>query len=883
MSFAFNKNAEGALEGHARDIIVDLPPGLVGDPLAMPRCSDKAFYELIVSACPGDTQVGVLYVEIPGLGRVGPLSLSNLTPPNGIAARFGFVINGLKVLEDATVRTGQGYGVEFTTDNISVPELATVSETVWGVPAAHAHDPERICGESGSVTPGCSTNAAPQPFLTLPTSCEAPLESTLRTISTEGQEATVSGVSVDGGGNPSVLSGCERLAFTPFTTLAPDTQEASTPSGLTVHVKVPQTGALNPEGLADSDVENTTVALPAGVAINPAGANGLEACSEAQIGYLPGQSAPPGDLRFTPAAPSCPLGSKIATVKITTPLLENALEGAVYLAEPAPNGEAGKNPFASLIALYIVAQDPVSGVLVKLPGQSVLDPVTGQITTTFLDTPPLPFEDLELHFFGGERAPLAMPASCGTYTSHAVFTPWSGAALVDSASGFQILTGVAGGGCVDPLPFAPSLAAGMASVQAGGYSPFTMTMGREDGNQNLKSIQLHVPPGLSAMLTGVPLCGEAQADAGTCSAASLIGETTVSVGLGGDPYTVKGGQVFLTGPYEGAPFGLSIVNPAVAGPFNLGKVVVRAKIEVDPTTTAVTVTSDSSGPYAIPPSIDGIPLEIKHVNVTITGAGGRNNFTYNPTSCDPHEITGALQSIEGASSSIAIPFQVTNCAALKFEPKFTAATSAKTSKAGGASLTLKVTRSSGPASDQANFAAAKIDLPKQLPSRLTTLQKACTAAQFDADPAGCPAASDIGHVKVQTPILPVPLEGPAYFVSHGGEAFPSVIFVLQGDNVTVDVVSTTFISKTGITSATLKAVPDAPFTSFELTFPEGKYSALAANGNLCESKLEMPTLFVAQNGAEIHQSTPIGVTGCPKARKAKKRHKKAKGHSKRSK
>ncbi len=382
-----------------------------------------------------------------------------------------------------------------------------------------------------------------------------------------------------------------------------------------------------------------------------------------------------------------------------------------------------------------------------------------------------------------------------------------------------------------------------------------------------------MPPGLSGLLAGVKLCGEAEGNAGTCGPESLIGETTVSVGLGANPYTVTGGKVYITGPYHGAPFGLSIVNPANAGPFHLGNVIVRAKIEVDPHTAALTITSDNSGPYKIPQFIDGIPLQIKHVNVTINGVGGNNKFTFNPTSCSPMAITGSLSSSEGSTQALGVPFQVTNCATLKFAPKFAVSTSGKTSRAKGASLSVKLTYPKAAFGTQANIARVKVDLPKQLPSRLTTLQKACTAKQFDTNPAGCPAASIIGHGKAITPLVPVPLEGPAYFVSNGGEAFPNLIVVLQGYGVTIELVGDTFISKAGITSSTFKTVPDAPVGSFELNLPEGKYSALAANGNLCATKLTMPTAFTAQNGATIHQSTKVSVTGCPKAKKAKKKTK----------
>jgi hypothetical protein len=393
-------------------------------------------------------------------------------------------------------------------------------------------------------------------------------------------------------------------------------------------------------------------------------------------------------------------------------------------------------------------------------------------------------------------------------------------------------------------------------------------MSRPDADQTLAGLSVQLPPGLSGSLSKVTLCPEPEASTGDCPASSLIGHTVVSAGLGNDPYTVEGGQVFMTGPYKGAPFGLSILNPAVAGPFNLGTVVVRASVFVDPHTAALKIVSDP-----LPTILDGIPLQIQHVNVTID----RPEFTFNPTNCTKTQISGTMTSTEGASSSVGTPFQVTNCATLAFKPKLTVSTSGKTSRASGASLHVKLTYQTGPY--DANIAKVKVDLPKQLPSRLTTLQKACPAAVFNTNPAGCPADSIVGHAHATTPVLPVPLEGPAYFVSHAGEEFPDLIVVLQGDNVTVDLVGSTFINKAGITSSTFKEVPDVPVGNFELTLPQGKYSALAATANLCTTKLAMPTAFVAQNGAEIHENTPIGTTGCAK-HVAKKKTKKTKAKAK---
>jgi hypothetical protein len=341
--------------------------------------------------------------------------------------------------------------------------------------------------------------------------------------------------------------------------------------------------------------------------------------------------------------------------------------------------------------------------------------------------------------------------------------------------------------------------------------------------------------------------------------------------LGGNTVTVNGGEVFITGPYEGAPYGLSIVNPAKAGPFDLGKVVVRAKIEVDPTTAALTITSDATGPYAIPQMIDGIPLQIKHVNVMID----RPDFTFNPTNCSPMSIGGSLTSSQGSVSQLHVPFQVTNCATLGFKPIFKVSTAGRTSRAGGASLNVKLTYPKAPFGSQANIGKVKVDLPKQLPSRLTTLQKACPDSVFNQNPAACPPASRIGSATATTPVLPVHLEGPAFFVSHGGAKFPELIVALSGEGVTVYLHGETFISKTGITSSTFRTIPDVPIGTFGLHLPQGANSALAANGNLCASKLIMPTTFVAANGMSIKQSTPITATGCPRHRA-----KKANGHKK---
>jgi DNA-binding beta-propeller fold protein YncE len=932
-------------DGALRDVTVDLPPGFVGDPnVTSKKCTGEELREpeLRPGFCPHESIVGFLELNFGGgvsrsSGETGVIA--SMVPPRGVALQLGanfflpllYINNG--------VLAGGDYPVQATVTD--APGTAPVIESkvkIYGVitPCVQVQSgsgkyADFSCSAEDTAFDGRGEwekePAGSKAFLTMPTGCHGPLRSTMAADSWEepGQWAKATSITRNSAGTPVSLTGCSKLRFPPTIEVKPDVPDASTSTGLTVGVHVPQTTIFNPDGLAESSLRDTTVTLPEGVAINPAGGNGLEACSEGLAGFtgfsefnseyepdvktatftptLPGgiAAAEAGETAaLQPGVNFCPNGSKIGTVKIKTPLLANPLEGAVYLA--AQNA----NPFGSVVAMYMIVEDPVSGSIVKLTGEVHLSE-TGQIVTTFKNTPDLPFEDLELHFFGGERAPLTTPSRCGTYTTTASFVPWDGNGPVEASSSFQITSGPNGSPCPGAgLPFSPSLTGGATNIQAGAFSPLTLTMTRKDGEQNLQSVEATLPPGLSGILSNIEECPEPQANLGECPPNSLIGETTISVGVGGDPFSVSGGKFYLTGPYNGsggctvgtsgcAPFGITFEVPAKAGPFDLKRnsanpagedpcdcVIVRGKIEVNPLTAAIKITSDPPGsPYAIPTSIEGIPLEIQHVNAITT----RGDFQFNPTNCDKMAVTGTIHSSEGGSETLGVPFQVTNCAALEFEPKFSVATSAKTSRADGASLSVKLTYPSAPFGSQANVKQVKVELPKALPSRLTTLQKACTAAQFDANPAGCPAASIVGHAKAITPLVPVPLEGPAYFVSNGGEAFPNLIVVLQGYGVTIDLVGDTFISKAGVTSSTFETVPDQPVTSFELTLPEGPYSALTAPGNLCTAKnLTMPTEFLAQNGAVLKQSTKIAVTGCPKIKKTthKKKHKhKAKAKYKR--
>ena len=840
--------------GEARYINVKLPPGIVGDPTAVPRCTRE---QLDGETCPQGSWIGEEVVAIPGVDGF-TFHIYNMVPPAGVAAQFAFDLNGILTFLDAKIRSG---GDNAITEHAAIPQrgLAYSSTTIWGVPAQH----------NGS---GLEQVA----FLTLPTSCGAPAEFTAEIIGTwQNENATAQPLRAFTHNNeetPEGFTGCSRLQhFEPTVSIAPDTSFSDTPAGLTATVKVPQ--GLNPEGLASSGLKETTVTLPEGVAINPGQATGLVACQTANEDLG-------GEGEEFDGPPSCPVASKVGTDEIATPLLAKRLQGNVYILQNNPPE----------LKLLVAASG--EGVNLKLIGTVHLNETTGQLTTTFKGTPQYPgtpdapLTEFVLNFSGGAQAALVTPETCGIYRSDVDFTPWA-SPFVENAfdtSSFQITNGPGGSGtanCTAPLPFAPTMTAGATTDQAAGYTSFTMLLSRGDGQQRIEKLQFKTPEGLLGMIAKVPLCPEPQAAAGTCSEASQIGHTVAEVGPGPYPFVIPQpgappAPIYLTGPYEGAPFGLSIAVPIVAGPFNLGTEVVRAKIEVDPHTSQLTISTT-----AFPKTVKGIPTDIREIDAVID----RPEFMFNPTSCNPMSFSGTATSFEGAAESLSSHFQVGSCRSLTFKPNFSVSTSGKTSRANGASLTAKIVYPTGnlganQASSQSNINSVKVDLPKQLPSRLTTLQKACTAKVFEANPANCPAASIVGHAKAITPVLPVPIEGPTYFVSHAGEEFPSLIAVLQGYGVTVNLVGSTFINnKTNITSSTFKNVPDVPIASFELNLPQGKYSALAATGNLCKSKLVMPTAFTGQNGATLHQSTPISVTGCPKSKKAKAKNKSKGKHS----
>jgi hypothetical protein len=877
-----------------------LPAGLVANASAVPQCSETQFAKVedLVNECPAQAAIGAAAVTVIEHKDIGLTTLAvpvfNLAPA-GEPARFGFTAAGVSVVLNTTLRAEENYGAKISVNDTSESaELLDSVVTLWGVPGDARHNSSRGLGCVYYLHPrpcvekpeGLEANT----FLRMPTSCGTPLSipATLESwpitkeIGVEfpaaTAQATATGVSLDG---------CNHVPFTPQLEVQPDqnAKSAASPAGITVHVKVPQQASAPSEGVDEADVRDTTVSLPAGLQVNSAAAAGLQACTTKEIGYLRRGGA--GELVFseeTEAETSgeeahktgCPEASRIGSVQIISPLLKENLTGYVYQA--AQNA----NPFGSLLAVYIIAEAPNVGVRVRLAGEVKVQP-NGSLVSTFPQTPQLPFEEFTLKFFGGGKAPLAT-STCGKYTTESMIEPWSSTiatpVLADPSSFFEVTSGPHGTPCASLGSFAPAFAAGTTNNDAGAFSPLTLTLTRKDGEQPLSTLSVTMPPGLAGMLSTVQLCPEPQASTGECPEASKIGHVRVTAGVGGEPVVLpEPGKpedpIYLTGPYNGAPFGITVLAHAEAGPFNLGNVLVRGKIEINPLTSQVTIETNPA-----PTELQNIPLNIRTAEVFTD----RPSFIFNPTNCQAMSITGTARSSQGASEPVSSRYQAADCATLPFKAGLQATTHAGHTRRNGAYLQVKLTSGHG----QANIKSVHVELPKILPSRTETLKDACSETQFAKNPAGCPAGSRVGTAIAHTPVLPVPLQGPAIFVSHGGAAFPDLDLVLEGDGVTIKQTGTTNITK-NITSSSFNSIPDVPLTSVEVTLPEGPHSALAATANLCTTTttkrikihthnktiytthttkhkrtLTMPTTITSQNGDTIKQNTKITVTGCHK-------------------
>jgi hypothetical protein len=881
-----------------RDVVVDLPVGFLGSAVAAPKCTFGEL-ETVPSGCPADTRVGHLTTEPPGTEHAGVNSpVFNMVPRAGVLAEFGFVdlLSHTHVIVASLAPTPEGYVARAVAREVPNVPLADAISAFYGDPAkanaeavAQLREEEILKQTGAEVKVPVEEVSAPVGMFTNPADCSGQGLQTkvyLDSWDDPGVFNADGTPEVQGAGwsTPMVyesppVTGCDRLRFDASLSALPETTVADSSTGLAFELSVPQNE--EPGKLATPPLRDARVRMPAGLVLNPSAASGLEACTS-NPGDVPGSAGNEigwegGTVEnFSEAAPSCPAASKVGSVEVASPLLEKPVVGSVFLAAQ------DENPLGAVLAAYIVVDDPTTGLIVKVPGKLETDPGTGQVTGVFDESPQTPFSDFKLRFTGGERGVLSTPEACATYTTNGTLTPWSApqsGPAVNASSSFQVNQGCAPG-------FSPAFAAGTTSPQAGGYSPFVLSFARQDNEQEISGLTVALPPGLSAKIAGVAKCPQAALEAAannpsgaseqanpSCPASSEIGTVQASSGTGGQPLTTTG-KAYLTGPYKGAPLGIAVIVPALAGPFDLGNVVVRTALYIDPNDAHATAVSDPF-PTIIDAATtnstgeierDGFPIRMRQITITLSRAG----YVLNPTNCNVMAINATFTSTTATTSLASSRFQAGGCRELPFNPGFQVSTQGHASKAAGASLHVRVTSAPG----EANFAKTKVTLPKQLPSWLPTLQKACLDTTFNTNPAACPPGSLVGTATATSPLITTPFTGPAYLVSHGAAAFPDLEIVLQSEDITIILDGHTDIKK-GITTSTFETIPDQPVTTFELTLPMGTNHVLATNipeklnHNLCTQKLTMPTTLTSQNNITIKRTTKITITGCTKTKKTK--------------
>jgi hypothetical protein len=851
-----------------RDLEIEMPAGLVGDPKATPRCSAVDFADVNAGepACSDSTVVGITTVVVGLSAKNGgietfTLPVYNLEPPPGAPAKFGFIALTVPVTLEAKINPNPPYNLFASLTHIAQPIRFYGSEfTVWGTPASPAHDIDRgHCAGPGPEL--CSASIPQRPFLTLPRRCEGPLPFSFEVDSWQDPGNWLPpyvALTHDDSVPPQPLGtiDCASLGFAPRISSQPTTDQVESPTGLDFHLNIDDEGLTNPEGRAQSDIKKAVVTLPEGVTANPSAAAGLLTCSEADLARETVDSE---------AGEGCPQASKVGTVEVETPLLEGELiTGQVFIATQ------NENPFDSLLALYMVIKHPGLGILVKLPGKVEPDPRTGQLITTFgeapYELPQFPFSDFRFHFREGGRSLLITPPGCGIYETKAVFTPWANPSNpLTTTSSFQITRG-AGGACppAGPPPFAPGFEAGSLNNDAGHYSPFYMRFTRRDGDQDLTRFDATLPAGMVAKLAGVSQCpdtaiaaakaksGRAELASPSCPATSQIGSVVGGAGVGSQLTYVEG-KVYLAGPFGGAPLSAVGVVPAVAGPFDVGTVVVREALQVNPRTGEVRVDGAHSDP--IPHILAGIPLKVRDIRVFVD----RPEFTLNPTSCEPMEVSAQVWGggsnpfavTDDAPLSLAERFQAANCANLGFKPRFTLRLRGGMKRGDNPKLRAVFK----PRRGDANLSDLLLRLPRSAFLDQAHIRTICTRVQYAAKK--CPAGAIYGHVRAFTPILAEPLEGPIYLRSSNHN-LPDLVLSLHG---LVDVEAVAGIdSKDGGIRTTISKAPDAPLTKVIASFPGNKKGLIVNSRNLCSGPSRAEARMRGHNGRR-HAARPLVQAG----------------------
>lgn len=822
-----------------RDIRIELPPGLIGNPNAVAQCTVSQLQLSMAEAegegCPNASQVGVSKIYAYGLTSVLSEPVYMMEPPGGdVVARLGLIAGTFPTFIDVEARPERNYSLTATLNQVSGQQrLIKAETTLWGVPASPGHNTERQSPKEaflGATSSPSRPPGGPQlPFLYNPTSCGA---------------AQQVGIAADSYAEPGRFSpvstelpptvGCEELDFNPALSIQPTSHEAGAPTGLDADLTIPQEESAL--GRATSQLRGAVATLPQGMTVSSGAADGLLACTAEEVG-------------FEKAGPSrCPEAAKIGTAEFDVPALSRVIDGAIYQRTPEP----GK-----LFRIWLVADE--LGVHVKIAGEIHLDPQTGQVTSIFTETPQVPLRELKLHFRAGPRAPLANPATCGTYSSSYELMPWSGTPAVHGQAPMTIDQGCGSSG------FQPGFAAGSSNPSAGSFSSFLVNVTRQQGEQNIDGLDVTLPPGLLAKLAGVPVCAGSGTETGACPVASQIGSVSVAAGPGSAPLLIpqpgkEPTAVFLAGPYKGAPYSLVIKVPAQAGPFDLGTVVTRAGLYVDPVTTQVTVKSDP-----LPQILEGVPISYRTIQVTVN----RPEFTLNPTNCRSMIVGANLTSITGSAASASSRFQVGGCRGLAFSPKLALALKGGTKRAKNPAVRATLTTNKG----HANISRTSVVLPPSEFIDNRHINNPCTRVQFAAN--ACPAKSILGKVRAFTPLLDQPLEGPVYFRSNGGEReLPDLVAVLNGA-IRVELVG--FIdsvrkkgSEISRVRTTFATVPDAPVSKFVLQLFGGTRGLLQNSANLCKAPQHAAVKMTGQNGS-THDFNQLISTSCG-AKSPKKHH-----------
>jgi hypothetical protein len=806
-----NEKGEAQPSARTEDVAVSLPPGLVGNPNAFPRCSTGSM--IAFAHCPTDSQVGIARVLALGFGEMTePVYNLEVLHPGREIARLGFTAFEYPVFIDVHVRTSGDYGVTATVEDPPALAVLHVAETIlWGNPPDPSHDELRLTAAEALF--GCSTacfapegkrssGLPPTAFMSNPAACQSgEVEFAVTSYQLPGRVFNKSAPLAP-------ITNCEGLPFQPSFEVTPTSRKAGAPTGLNTVLKLPQ--STDPEVPATATMREARVTLPQGMGINPAAADGLAACSEAQVGFHEEVDA------------ACPDASKLGTVKIVSPDVPEPIEGALYQRAPEPGHQ---------FRLWL-ASDAL-GLHIKLPGEIKTDPNTGQLTAVFSDLPQVPVEEIDLNVWGGPRAPLENPESCGTYSTSYTFTPHSSDPPVSGQSQMTIDEGC-------NASFLPKLHAGVTSPVAGAFSPFILDITREDGEEGLRGFEVTLPEGELAKLKGVPLCPDPQAAGGACPAGSKIGSVTVASGAGPNPlWLPQPGKsptaIFLAGHYEGAPFSIVTAVPAQAGPFDLGTVTVRSALEVDPESTRATVKANP-----LPQFVEGVPVTYRRLHAVVD----RPEFSLNPTDCSELAVTSTIGSIKGTLVHPQDRFEVDGCKALGFKPKLSLKLRGGTNRGDHPALSAILKARAG----DANIGRVTVSLPHSEFLAQQHIVTICTRVQFAAH--NCPKGSVYGEAKAWTPLLSKPLAGPVYLRSNGGEReLPDLVVALRGE-LEVDLVGYIDSHRGGIRTR-FEAVPDAPVTRFVLKMKGGAKGLLENSTDLCLHKHRAAVAMRAHNGRAL--------------------------------